>query len=176
MRTLAGTTSTGVAAAVTTPGYFISIAFPTPLQMSTRGTFTWDSKTWTAYDVQVSGLAADGSESALNGSLSIGNADLSIGASVLLHGVAGRAVKVWSYYGDTAPGAGDPVLVFDGVADTADIPENGPVRITLQQSGGATLFCPRTYITADAGFHWLPTPGQTFTWNGEKVRLREEGI
>ena len=122
------------------------------------------------------GLTYDGSEASLNGALAIGNNDLAIGALVLSEGVAGRACSVWKFYGDTAPATGDPVKVFDGVCDSADIPENGPVRITLQQSGGTTTFCPRTYLTAAAGFSFLPTPGQIVTWNDETVRLSPEGL
>lgn len=176
MRTLVGSTSSGVAAAVTLPGYFIQIAFATPLRISTRGTLTWNSLTWTAADASIAGLVADGGESTLDGSLFIGNTDLQIAYSVLSEGVAGRACVIWKFYGDTAPALGDPVKVFEGVCDGADIPESGPVRITLQQSGGTTNFCPRTYLTAADGFSFLPTPGQIVTWNGETVRLDEEGI
>jgi hypothetical protein len=176
MRTLVGSTSSGVAAAVTLPGYFIQIAFATPLRISTRGTLTWNSLTWTAGDAQVVGLATDGGESTLEGSLLIGNTDLEIAYLVLDEGVAGRACSIWQFYGDSAPALGDPVKVFEGVCDGADILESGPVRITLQQSGGTTLFCPRTYLTAADGFSFLPTPGQIVTWNSETVHLNIEGI
>jgi hypothetical protein len=176
VRTLAGSTSSGVTAAVTLPGYFVQISFATPQRWSTRGTLTWNSLTWTGYDVQVSGLIYDGAEASLNGALAIGNNDLAIGALVLSEGVAGRACSIWKFYGDSNPATGDPVKVFEGVCDSADIPENGPVRITLQQSGGTTTFCPRTYLTAAAGFSFLPTPGQIVTWNDETVRLSPEGI
>ena len=178
MRTLAGTTSTGVAAAVTLPGYFVKIAFNNgnnTSYLSSRGTLTWDSHSWTGYDVTVSGLAVDGGGSSQNGSLSIGNQDAVIGGLVMLRGVSGTAITVWAYYGDTAPATGDPVKVFDGVGDTADIPENGPVRVSLQQSGGTTLYCPRTYMTPENGFHVLPTEGQIITWNNETIRLTSEG-
>lgn len=183
MRTLVGSTSTGVAAAVTLPGYLIEIGFTTPLRISTRGTLTWDSKSWAAADARVSGLSADGSASSLNGALDIGNFDTNIGGLgsgmgvlVLAEGVAGRACSIWAYYGDTAPAAGDPVKVFSGVCDAADIPSDGPVRITLAQSGGRTLYCPRTYLTADSGFSYLPTPGQLVRFNGETIRLEAEGF
>jgi len=182
MRTLVGATSSGVAAAVTLPGYLIDIGFSTPLRISTRGTLTWDSKTWTAADASVGGLSADGAASALNGTIEIGNADTNIGGLgstmaglVLAESVAGKACKIWAFYGDTAPGASDPVKVFEGVCDIADM-DPARVRVTLQQSGGRTLFCPRTFLTADAGFSFLPTPGQIVNFNGEVVRLNAEGI
>jgi hypothetical protein len=178
-RTLAGTTASGVSAAVTLPGYFVQIAFnggANTVYWSSRGTLTWNAQSWTAYDVQVTGLTTDGGGSALNGTLVVGNHDLAAGALVLLYGVSGVAITVWAYYGDSAPGAGDPVKVFEGVGDNADIPEDGPVRITMQQSGGTTLYCPRTYMTPENGFNWLPTEGQLVVWNGETVRLSAEGF
>ena len=175
MRTLTSAVTSAAALTVTAPGYLVEISFATPLRYSTRGTLTWDSKTWTAYDVRVSGIAWDGASSGLTGSLAIGNADLAIGQSVLSEGVAGRAIKVWAIYGDS-PAASDPVLVFDGIGDGATIPEVGAVTIDLQQSGGTTQFCPRTYLTPEAGFSFLPTPGQIVVWDGETVRLDAEGI
>jgi hypothetical protein len=175
MRTLAGSTNSGVTATVTLPGYLIQIAFATTLRLSTRGTLTWNSQTWTAADVRLSGLSVDSSRSSLNGELAIGNADLAIGAQVLSEGVSGRAVIVWAFYGES-PALADPVKVFEGVANEAAIPEVGPVRISLQQASGTTLFCPRTYLTAANGFSFLPTEGQIITWNGETIRLSAEGI
>jgi hypothetical protein len=175
MRTLVGSTSSGVAAAVTLPGYLIQIAYATTLRLSTRGTLTWNSQTWTAADARVSGLAVDSSRSSLAGELVLGNTDLTYGAQVLSEGVAGRAVIVWAFYG-AAPALADPVKVFEGVANEASIAEDGDVRISLQQASSTTLFCPRTYLTAASGFSFLPAVGQIVTWNGETVKLTPEGI
>jgi hypothetical protein len=176
MRTLVGSTDTGVAAAVTLPGYFVQIDFPTPWYRSTRGTLSWNGQSWVSFDAQIAGLATDGAGSALNGTLIIGNTDLAISTEILLYGISGRVIKIWKFYGDTAPALGDPVQIFEGIGDDADIPENGSVRVALIQSGATTLFCPRTYLTASAGFNWLPTPGKIVTWNGETVRLDAEGF
>lgn len=173
MRTLAGTTASGVTAAVTQPGYLVEIGWSTPWRLSTRSTLTWDSKTWTAYDVQVTGLAASGASASCT--LLLGNTDLAASYAVLTEGASGIAFKIWAFYG-SAPGASDPVLVFEGIGDGASIPESGPVSISLVQSGAATLYCPRTYLTPDAGFNHLPTPGQLVTWEGETIRLDAEGI
>jgi hypothetical protein len=175
MRTLSSPTASAVTAAVTLPGYLIEIAFGTALRLSTRGTLSWNSLTWTAADARLSGIAVDGASSSLNGELMIGNTDLAIGAQVLSEGVAGRSVSVWAYYGET-PALADPVKVFEGVANEAAIPESGPVRISLQQASSTTLFCPRTYLTAASGFSFLPAEGQIITWNGETVQLNAEGI
>ncbi len=176
MRTLAGTTSSGVAAAVTTPGYFVEFGWSTTGRYSTRGTLTWNAQTWTATDVRVAGLADDAASAALDGTLIFGNADLAIGTLVFAQGVAGKSVRVWAFYGDTAPGASDPVLVFDGIADSATFADGGPVTIKIMQAATATLWIPRLYMTPDAGFHFLPADGQIVEWNGERVRLTSEGI
>lgn len=176
MRTLVGTTSSGVAAAVTTPGYFVEFGWSSTGRYSTRGTLTWNSQTWTATDVRVSGLADDSSSSALEGVLQFANADLAIGALVFAQGVAGKTVRVWSFYGDSNPGASDPVLVFDGIADSAQFRDGGPVVIRIMQQAASTLYIPRIYMTPAAGFNWLPADGQLIEFNGEKVRLTSEGI
>lgn len=175
MRTLGGATTTEVGAAVTRPGYLIEIAFSTTVRLSSRGTIDWSGQTWSAYDCSVRGLAADSAEVQTDGALDIGNADLAMSAYILGDGVSGRAVRVWKFYGD-ATALADPVLLFDGIADEAVIADDGRVSITLQQAGGRTLYCPRTYITPDAGFNWLPAQGQKITWNGETITLTPDGI
>lgn len=175
MRTLAGATSTELAAAVTRPGYLIEIAFSTTVRLSSRSTVDWSGQTWAAADFSVSGLAADSASTATDGTVSFGNADLSMSAYILGDGVAGRAINIWKFYGDAAP-IGDPVLLFSGYGDDATIDDRGRASVSLQQAGGRSLFCPRTYITPESGFNWLPPQGQKITWNGETVVLTPDGI
>ena len=173
-RTLNGTVTTAVGAAVTLPGYLVAIDFATPVYLSSRGDLTWNSKSWVAWAVRIIGLAIDGAASAQDGTLILGNTDYTMGALVLAEGVAGRAVSVWKLYGET-PALADPVLVFSGVADGATInPDGGDVTITLQQAGGVTLYCPRTYINRASGFSHIPADGTLIQWNGETFRLTAE--
>lgn len=176
MRTLTGTTSSGVAANVTLPGYFVEIAWSSVGRYSSRGTLTWNAQTWTATDFRVAGLAADSGSSNITGTLTFNNADLNIGALILAQGVAGRSIKIWQFYGDSAPGASDPVLLFDGIGDTSTITDNGRASISMQQAGAVTLYVPRAYMTRADGFNWLPADGQLVEWNGERVRLSPDGI
>lgn len=176
-RTLVGTTSSGVGAAVTAPGYFIEITWASSTgRYSTRGTLTWNSQTWTATDVRVSGLATDAGSPSIGGALRFGNADLAIGTLILSDGVAGRAIRIWAFYGDSNPGASDPVLLFDGIGDGAALDDVGSATIELAQSGGVTLYVPRLYMTQAAGFNWLPADGQIVEFNGERIRLTPEGF
>ena len=173
-RTLTGTVTTAVGAAVTRPGYLVQIDFTSPLRLSSRGDVSWNSLSWGAWDVRITGLAIDGAASAQDGSLVLGNTDYTVGALVLGEGIAGRAVNVWKIYGET-PALTDPVLVFSGVADGAAInPDGGDVTIGLQQAGGVTLYCPRTYINRASGFSWIPADGTLIQWNGETFRLSRE--
>lgn len=170
-RALTSPTTAAVGADVTQPGYLVQIDFASPLRLSGRGAITWAGQSWAAWDVRIDGIGIDGAASAQNGSVTLGNADYTTGALVLGEGVSGRAVNIWKFYGE-APALGDPVLVFSGVGDDAIIsPDGGVVRIGLQQSGGVTLFCPRTYITRESGRAFLPATGSIIQWNGETFRL-----
>jgi hypothetical protein len=173
-RTLSGAMTTAVAAPVTLPGYLIEIGFAMALRSSTRGSISWNSLSWTPRDVRVANLSTDGNGSRATGTLLVGNADMSFGTQVLSEGISGRTAKIWKFYGES-PALADPVKVFDGVCDQCDFAESGPVRVTLVQTG-SLLFCPRTYMTPESGFHFLPTPGQTVTWNGEKVKYTNGGV
>jgi hypothetical protein len=165
-----------VGAAVTLPGYLVKIDFATPVRLSSRGDVSWTGWTWAAWDVRISGLGIDGAKSSQNGRLVLGNSDYTIGALVLSEGVAGRAVNIWKFYTET-PALADPVLVFSGVADSATCePNGGTVTLDLQQSGGITLYCPRTYINRASGHSFVPAAGTLVQWNGETYRLEPEAI
>jgi hypothetical protein len=170
MRTLSSPTSSAVTAPVTLPGYMLRIAFATPLRLSNRGALTWNSLDFIPGEFRVTELAFDSTGTALTIGVEIDNQDLAIGALILAEGLAGRAMTLWKFYGES-PALADPVRLFQGIGDRATIPENGPVRITGRQ---ADNFCPRVYMTPDAGFSRLPTPGQIITWNGETIRLTAE--
>lgn len=164
---------TEIAQPVTKPGYLVEIAFSTPLRLSSRGDINWNGGvfiTW-GFDVQID---VDATRSALAGSVVLNNTENALGTLVLLEGVADRQIKVWQIYGD-APGLYDVVPHFFGSCDEASIdPTNGRVSISVMQSGGVTLYAPRTYITREAGFNFLPAAGTIIPWGGEQYRLEGE--
>lgn len=175
-RTLTGAMTTAVGAPVTLPGYLVKIDFAAAVRLSSRGDVSWSSSTWAAWDVRITGLGIDGAKSSQTGRLILGNTDYTIGAMALSEGVAGRPVNVWKFYTE-APAAGDPVLVFSGVADGMTCePDSGTVTLDLQQSGGATLYCPRTYINRASGHSFVPAVGTLVHWNGETYRLEPEAV
>lgn len=175
-RTLAGTTASGVTAPVLRPGFFVELMLATPLRLSTRGTITWNSLTWTSADVRVSGLSATNATSANTCTVSLGNTGLTVGTAILSEAnISACTAKVWQFYTD-APALGDPVLLFSGYCAGATIPTKGRITIPCERLGGRTAFCPRTYINEDGGFTYTPIPGQQFFWEGETVRLVPEGF
>ena len=173
-RTLSAPTTTAVGLDVVSPGYLVEINFATPLRLSTRGTLTWNSLTWTTWDFDVRGLAADSSGSTQGGSLTLWNGDYTISALVLGEGVANRAVNVYQFYGES-PALADPVHIFAGVVDDAQLePTNATVTLRLVQTNARALFAPRHYITPDSGFSYLPAAGTVISWDGQQYHLAEE--
>jgi hypothetical protein len=169
MRTLTTATATATESTVTTPAYLVEISFSAVIRLSTRGDQSWGGYTWTGGRLgKVSGLSWDG-KGAQTGSIDIINTDLAYSSLVLNDGVADRPVKIWKFYGDN-PGALDPVAVFDGVADEADI---GPdaVRITLVGQNNKTLYAPRRFIGPGIGFNQLRPAGTKITWGGQTYIL-----
>ncbi len=169
MRTLSSAINTATAGTVTTPGYLVEIDFGTVLRLSSRGDQSWNGYTWTGGRIgKISGLQWDG-KGQQAGSIDLINSDLAMGALVLNEGVADRSVKIWKFYADS-PATGDPVAVFDGVADAADI---GPdkVSLALLSQNGRTLSAPRRFIGPGIGFNHLAPAGTKITWGGQTYEL-----
>lgn len=172
MRTLSANTQSEVSQPVTQPGYLVEIFFSVANRLSTRGDITWNGYTWVSSDVRITGLSWDGSADQ-KGTLQLGNTDNAFGSLVLNEGVADRAINIYQFYG-AAPAAGDPVFVFSGVGDAAEIyPDK--VSITLTSAASKTLASPRNFITKANGFNHLPAAGVHIPWNGEMYRLERNG-
>lgn len=154
---------------VTAPGYLVSIEFPgQTVRMSSRGTLAWGGETWVGYDLEVSGLASDGSGE-VSGVLRVGNTDSALSALILGDGIAGRPVTIRVFYGD-APGADDVEEVFAGQGDEAGI-DTRVAEIKLISDSIARVLLPRGRISPATGFNHLTPPGTVLTWNGGKIVL-----
>lgn len=157
MRTLSTAADAALSATITRPIALIEIGFAPTSRLSTAGDVVWAGQSWSgAQRVAVSGLSADGSGSQ-SARLVIGNADLAFGALVLGQGVADRPVRIWT--GDAAALADDDLtLAFDGVIESAEVtPES--VAMSLAAQGSRTLFSPRRFVGASAGFTRLIPAG-----------------
>jgi hypothetical protein len=174
MRKLSTGFTTEAAKTITSPGLLVEIDFPSPFRVSSRGDVTWDGKVFIEYGLRTEGLVSDGAQATLAGTLVFDDPTLALATLVLQQGVADRAVRVWPFYGET-PGLFDPLYLFEGVGDDAEIdPTTGRVSITIMQGGGSTLFAPRSYITRESGFNWIAPRGTLVSWNGEVFQLEPE--
>lgn len=165
--------STEVARTVTRPGYLVEIAFSTPFRISTRGDINWNGAVFITWGAEVD-IEVDASRSALAGTLRLHNTENALGTLILLEGIADRPIRIWSFYGET-PGLFDAVPQLFGVGDGASIdPGKGTVTISVMQAGGTTLYSPRSYITREGGFNFVPAAGSLYSWGGEQFRLERE--
>lgn len=170
MRTLSAPTDTATQATITTPAYFVRLGFSTVVRLSSRGDQSWDSQTWTGGRLgKIGGLSWDG-KGGQRGTLEIINTDIVYSALVLNEGVADRTAEIWKFYGDN-PALSDPVKVFDGVMDEADIGADF-VRITLIGENARTLYSPRRFIGPATGFNHLSPAGRKITWGGQPIELK----
>jgi len=172
MITLTAATEAETQKSITTPAYFVQIDFSSVIRLSSRGDQSWNGEAWAGGRLgKISGLSWDG-KGTQSGSMEIINTDLAYSSLVLNEGVADRTVKIWKFYGDT-PATADPVAVFDGVADEADI-DADRVRILLSSSKTKTLHAPRRFIGAATGFNHLAPAGTRISWGGQ-VFVLERG-
>ena len=161
MRTLSTPTANGTTAVVTLPGYFVQLFFPTVLRISSRGTKSWGGYSWTETAFEVSSASIDSNSAVATASINFNNSDKVFSARILSENVLGLTCQIYKYYGES-PGTLDPVLIFHGVVESFDISSDSNVRLSLTMDA-ATVRCPRTYVTPDAGFNHVPVNGQ-FVW------------
>lgn len=157
MRATTPSADAALSATITRPIALVEIAFSPVSRLSTAGDVTWAGYAWSgAQRVAVSGLSSDGSGSQ-SARVQIGNADLAFGALVLGQGVADRAVRIWT--GDAgALGDDDLALAFAGVIASAEVTPDA-VTLSLVAQGSRTLFAPRRFVGASAGFTRLIPAG-----------------
>ena len=155
MKTLTAALLTELGLSVTRPGYLVQLGYSTTLRLSTMGTISWAGQTWAAADLKVSGIGQDGS-GAGGGSLMLGNTDGAYGALVLNEGASDIAATVWACYAGAAA-SGDPVQVFAGVIDGAEIAAD-KVTLTLAPQRNGTLHSPRVFISKPT-FNFLQPAG-----------------
>lgn len=165
MRTLTTAISNATQATVTTPAYFVELAYSTVVRLSSRGDQSWNGQIWTSGRL---GKIVFGE----TGSIDLINSDLAYSALILNEGAADIGCKVWKFYADN-PAVDDPVLVFDGVLNGAVI---GPsvVAVKLAEENSRTLFSPRRFISPATGFNHLRPAGSKILWNGQTYILERK--
>lgn len=169
MKELSNALITELGLTITRPGYLIQIGFTSyTYKLSTLGSITWNGDLWVESDVKISGIGQDGS-GAITGSITLGNTDGLFGAVVLTYGVSDVPIDIYAVYAG-ATAQGDPVKVFSGVADGADIGTR-LVTLNLTSQGNNTLYSPRVFINKAAGFSHLMPRGTPIPANGENYIL-----
>lgn len=159
-------TATATEQVGTAPGYLIQIGFTSGVvRHSSRETQAWNSLVWVPAAVKVSGIEGTG----MRASLEYWDPDAAMRTLVLADGINDRPVSIWKFYVG-ALAAGDPVQVFDGVGDGAQM-RQGRVTIGLARTGSRTLMSPRVRIGPATGFNHLPPEGTIVHWAGKTLRL-----
>lgn len=167
MRTLTTALTTALGAAVQRPAWLVEIGLTSTLRLSSFGTVSWDSQTWTAADVNVASLKVGALK--ISGSIVFGNADDTYGAIALTEGFTDKRIRIWGYDAGAISATADAVLVADAVGAGAEI---GPtsVRVGLRDACEYKVG-PRAVITPAYGFNTLLPAGRTITINGTAYTL-----
>jgi len=156
MRTLSAALLAALASTVTKPGFLVKIGFATPIYLSSRGAVTYDGHTYTAADIELTGLGAD-PKGDQRGTLRIGNTDLAIGVIILNEQNADWDITVY-VFDAAATATADIVEIFNGTGNGAALDERW-ASIDLTSGSTSTQFLPAEYITAEQGFSFLPPAG-----------------
>ena len=148
------------------PAWLIYLGFSSPLRLSSFDEVSYDGNTWSAYDVDVSGIRIDVARIA--GELVIQNADDAIGALILGEGVADKTVKVYGYdAGATA--TEDVVHLVTCVGGSSSI-SHDRVTISLRSPASFTA-SPREFVNVASGFTYLIPIGTQLRINGQIYKV-----
>lgn len=168
LRTLTTPTQDGTESPISTAAFFIEVHFSTVLRLSSRGDQSWGGFTWTGGRIgKVTGLKWDG-KGQHTGAVDFLDADLAFSALIMNERIAGRLVRAWQFYGDN-PAPDDPVEVFYGEGDEADLSNPAWAHVTL--IGKTPDSSPRRCIGPATGFNHVTPAGTTLTWGGETIKL-----
>ncbi len=147
------------------PGYLVELGFDTVLRMTSfESSVTWNSQTWTAEGISVSGIKHEG-RSGQTARITLPDGAGAYFAVIRADGLDDRTAKIWSVHGGPASyDPSDPIQLFDGYMDGA--PELGErVVINLTTQGNRVQWTPNMRIEPGV-FNWLPPPGSRYSWNG----------
>ena len=143
------------------PGYFVELIWPSvTVRLSSRRDQAWDGQTW------VGGRLGKVALSATGGAIEVINADLVYSALLLNEQKHSIPCRVWGF-DDAAPE--DAALLFDGVADCAEIGKR--VTFSLEQENTLAMTAPRRRINLSTGFNHLTPAGTRLSWGGQTIVL-----
>ncbi len=166
MRTLSTAHSNALTGPVQRPAYLIQLNYSPIQRWSSHDTVSWDSQTWTKFDITVEGLQVQALS--VRGTLVAGNADDVAGAFVIAQGIQDIPITIYGYDA-AATSSGDVVLLASAVGGTAEVGLS-EVRVSLRHRSEFQQ-SPRTYVNAANGFTVLQSPGTVIRVNGQDIKL-----
>ena len=168
MRSLSSPTLTATVQTITEPRWFLELGFSTTIRLSANGAMTWNALSWADGAFTVSGLTW-GNSIDQSVSINFDDADNVIAAFVLNEEIADRTCKLW-IFDAKATATGDPVLVFDGVCDSAN-GGNGGLKLAAKRLNSKTVEIPRgTYSTTLPAELFAPA-GTVIQWGNGTIVL-----
>lgn len=170
MRTLSAALQSALGGPVQRPAWLVELGMSSTVRLSSYGNVSWNGQSWTAADLDVSGLKVGALQAA--GALVFGNADDAFGALFLNEGPTDKTVKIWGYDA-AATAANDPVQLLDAVGAGAQIGTR-EVRVGLRDAVEYRLG-PRAIVAPEYGFHLLLPAGRTLMINGVSITLHQRG-
>jgi hypothetical protein len=163
-RVLSASVSSGVAAAVTAPGYLIEIATDPPLRYSTRGTLTYGGYPYVG-GASVTSLNTSGQQT--SATIVLPNADGAVGALILRGTLNDVPISIAAIYGDAPT---EREVMFVGAIDSASDIGLLSCTLTLMDSRDALWSLPWLMIGPPLANH-LRRPGEQIVWRGEAYLL-----
>lgn len=155
---------------VTRPGYFIQIQGATTFRWCTRSDTSWNSMTWAAQPVTVSGTGSSGNGTNAP-SLSIKDVSGAVIAAALSGDFKDAPVHIW-VMDRNATEVGDPVLVFSGAVNgiSCDVPQR-TISITLAVAKASSLFSPRLTYGPEIGVRTTIPRGTTLVIGTKEYKV-----
>lgn len=165
MRPLDATNAAAITSTVTSPHWFVRMHFENIIRLTTSQSVTWSAQGGGFVQAD---LSVDLSETPV---VRVFNEGLSFGVTVLTDGTAGRDVSIWQAYKDpnavsTLPGFAEPVLLFEGVMDSATIGDD----VVIRCQRNPRQFSPRSYVREPV-FNHLPRRGMVIEMPNQKITL-----
>lgn len=165
MRVVSAPTLAQAASGVAQPCHFVRIDWATITSyLCSHSTRSWAGQTWIGADV-----AIRFDSNARPTDITLADYDAAYRTLVLASGATDRRVRVWQGYVD-ALDAADPVLLFDGYADGAEI-ASGKITISVDYPQTGRAFSPRERIGPRIGVNHLAAVGETIRWGSTTITL-----
>lgn len=164
-RIVSSSTLAEAGAGAAQPAYYLRIDWATTSSLlCSHSSQSWNGSTWTgaAFSVTFDGGGRPSS-------ITLVDPDAAYRTLVLGGGISDRRVRLWKGYVGAAA-IDDPVALFDGFADGADI-RDGKVTISCDYPTTAAAFTPRLRIGPQCGINFFAPAGTTIRWGATILTL-----